>query len=108
MSGFTPENELESTLVAAASDPARIPAFYRALVSSQLLVIDERAGVELGLAEVRRLALAAGGPLPARVNMLASTWTRWSGAGRGLRAVGSAARWIPTSCDRSSCSCSAC
>jgi len=44
MSGFTPENDLERALVAAAEDAARVPDFYRALLESQLLVIDESPG----------------------------------------------------------------
>lgn len=44
MSGFTPENDLERALVAAAEDAARVPDFYRALLESHLLVIDESPG----------------------------------------------------------------
>lgn len=43
MSGFHPENDLERALVAAADDPANAPAFYRTLLDSKLLVIDESA-----------------------------------------------------------------
>jgi hypothetical protein len=38
---FTPVNELERLLISASSDPAARPAFYRALMDQELLVITE-------------------------------------------------------------------
>jgi hypothetical protein len=38
---FEPENELEHALVAAATDRANAPRFYRALLDATLLIIDE-------------------------------------------------------------------
>jgi hypothetical protein len=41
-----PENPLEKALVAAATDPARRPDFYRAFLSAQIYLIDERPGLQ--------------------------------------------------------------
>jgi hypothetical protein len=38
---FNPENRLEESLVAAASDPASRPDFYRQLIASDIFVIDD-------------------------------------------------------------------
>jgi hypothetical protein len=38
---FTPENDLERTMLRAASDPAERPAFYRLLLSSELVALGE-------------------------------------------------------------------
>ena len=43
---FTPENRLEECLVAATSDPAARPEFYRQLVAADILIIDEGAAPE--------------------------------------------------------------
>ncbi|MBC8131712.1 MAG: SseB family protein [Deltaproteobacteria bacterium] len=39
------ENPLEGALVAAATDPPRRPEFYRAFLSAQIYLIDERPGL---------------------------------------------------------------
>jgi hypothetical protein len=40
---FTPANELEETLVRAATDPAARPEFYRRLLAADLFVLTEEA-----------------------------------------------------------------
>jgi hypothetical protein len=40
---FTPANDLEQTLVRAASDPAARPEFYRRLLAAELYVLTEEA-----------------------------------------------------------------
>jgi hypothetical protein len=60
---FIPQNELETALVAAASDPSARPRFYEVLSKSDLVVIDENPGP--GLADGPR-RLEAGQSLQLR------------------------------------------
>jgi hypothetical protein len=45
---FTPANELEETLVRAATDPAARPEFYRRLLAAELFVLTEEAAAADG------------------------------------------------------------
>jgi hypothetical protein len=45
---FTPANDLEETLVRAATDPAARPEFYRRLLAAELFVLTEESRAEDG------------------------------------------------------------
>ena len=45
---FEPENQLETLMQAAVTDPACIPAFYRALLDAEIYVLTPEAPMEPG------------------------------------------------------------
>jgi hypothetical protein len=56
---FTPDNELEQTLVRAATDPAARPEFYRRLLAAELYILtDEAPAAEGETAQTSRPATA--------------------------------------------------
>jgi SseB protein N-terminal domain len=63
---FVPENRLEERLMAAARDPAARAEFYRELIASDLLVIDEGRVPERVPEETGRVTLEAGRQLRIR------------------------------------------
>ncbi len=66
---FTPANDLEETLVRAASDPAARPEFYRRLLAAELYVLTEEAGAAEGQTSK-----------PATADAAFITWSSPSGA----------------------------
>ncbi|HEY7373864.1 MAG TPA: SseB family protein [Polyangia bacterium] len=56
---FTPDNELEQTLVRAATDPAARPEFYRRLLAAELYILTDEAPAAPG--ETSRPAAADAG-----------------------------------------------
>ena len=54
---FTPANDLEQTLVRAATDPVARPEFYRCLLVAELYILTEEGHLENG--QTSKFAAAA-------------------------------------------------